>query len=68
MFCFQGGAASPGAELRILGTLSQGGALDHLVGPGGTAALSEEFYRQIIQQHRKRKVEEAVRLAISYCS
>ncbi|KAG4066801.1 hypothetical protein HA402_012868 [Bradysia odoriphaga] len=56
----QGGAASPGAELRILGTLSsQGGTLDHLVGPGGTAALSEDFYRQIIQQHRKRKVDES---------
>lgn len=37
-----------------------GGALDHLVGPGGTAALSEDFYRQIILQHKKRKLDEPV--------
>lgn len=40
----------------------RGGTLDHLVGPGGTAALSEEFYRQIIFQHKKRKLEEPVRI------
>lgn len=39
---------------------AKGDALDHLVGPGGTAALSEEFYRQIIFQHKKRKLEEPV--------
>lgn len=61
----QGGTTSPGAETRVISTMApKGGALDHLVGPGGTAALSEEFYRQIIFQHKKRKLEEPVRIII----
>ena len=38
----------------------RGGSFDHLVGPGGTSALSEEFYRQIIGFHKKRKLEDPV--------
>lgn len=38
----------------------RGGTLDHLVGPGGTDALSEEFYRQVIYRHKKRKLEDPV--------
>lgn len=55
----QGGAASPGAEPRIYSTCSlRSGNLDHLVGPGGTPSLSEDFYRQMISIHKKRKVDE----------
>lgn len=38
----------------------KGGTLDHLVGPGGISPLSEEFYRQMLYQHKKRKHEDPV--------
>lgn len=38
----------------------RGGTLDHLVGPGGTDALSDEFFRQVIYRHKKRKLEDPV--------
>lgn len=55
----QGGASSPGAEPRIYSTCApRTGNLDHLVGPGGTPSLSEDYYRQMIAIHKKRKLEE----------
>lgn len=62
----QQGATLPGCEPRIQSTTTQRGGssgsanLDHLIGPGGTISISEELYRDLLGQHRKRKNEEPV--------
>lgn len=53
----QGAAANPDAEPRIFSTLrSRGSNLDHLVVPSGTSPLSEDFCRQMLYTHKKRKI------------
>lgn len=53
---------SPGAESRVMSTMSsKGGILDHIVGPASMAPLTDDFYRQAIFQHKKRKLEDPVR-------
>lgn len=53
---------SPGAESRVMSTMStKGGILDHIVGPASMTPLTDDFYRQAIFQHKKRKLEDPVR-------
>lgn len=53
---------SPGAESRVMSTMSsKGGILDHIVGPASLTQLTDDFYRQAIFQHKKRKLEDPVR-------
>lgn len=53
---------SPGAESRVMSTMAtKGGLLDHIVGPASMAPLTDDFYRQAIFQHKKRKLEDPVR-------
>lgn len=53
---------SPGAESRVISTMSsKGGLMDHIVGPASAPPLTDDFYRQAIFQHKKRKLEDPVR-------
>lgn len=56
----------PGCEPRIQSTTTQRGGgsstvnLDHLIGSGGQISITDELFRDLLTQHKKRKAEEPV--------
>lgn len=56
-------------EPKIQSTTSaRGGNLDNYIGPGGIASFSNDYYRQLLSQHRKRKRDEPVNIYIRMTS
>lgn len=52
---------SPGSESRMQSTTEpRGGTLEYLIGSGGVLTLPDDFYRHIVYQHKRRKVEDPV--------
>ncbi|XP_062544809.1 nuclear factor related to kappa-B-binding protein isoform X2 [Armigeres subalbatus] len=57
----QGGAASPGADVRIVNTLGykdEQTTTGYLVGPNGKISISDSHYRELLVQHKRRKITE----------
>ncbi|XP_065082462.1 nuclear factor related to kappa-B-binding protein [Ochlerotatus camptorhynchus] len=57
----QGGAASPGADVRIVNTLGfkdEQTTTGYLVGPNGKISIAESHYRDLLVHHKRRKFEE----------
>lgn len=57
----QGGAASPGADVRIVNTLGfkdEQTTTGYLVGPNGKISISDNHYRDLLVHHKRRKITE----------
>lgn len=57
----QGGAASPGADVRIVNTLGfkdEQTTTGYLVGPNGKISISDNHYRDLLVHHKRRKISE----------